>query len=139
MFSKILIGFEGSDACKRAFAVGLDLAKQYKSTLLVCSVIEDLQRYAEEAISEIEDLMAQAKKHFESAQKPLVEEAERAGVKVTSHVLPGHPVETLVQLADHEKVDCIVLGGLGHPHLIRRAGTGAQIAYHAQCSVLIAR
>lgn len=57
------------------------------------------------------------------------------------HILTGHPVEVVVRLAAEIQANCIVLGALGHSHILPRlsGGTGTQIAYHAPCSVLIVR
>jgi nucleotide-binding universal stress UspA family protein len=141
MFNKILVGYEGSDACTRAFAVALDLAKRYGSELHVCSVIEDLPRYAEETISEVTDLMSHAHKHYYVLHEELEKRATHDGVTFRRHVIAGHVVEALIHLASQENVDCLILGGVGRSKILHRAagGTGTRIAYHAPCSVLIVR
>lgn len=141
MFARILVGYEGSDACNRAFTAALDLAKHYQSQLHVCSVIEDLPRYAEETMSEITDMSRRAHVHYSLQHDDLEKQAQAAGIKLTRHVLPGHVVETLIDLAAAQKIECIILGGMGHSKILKRAGggTGTQIAYHSPCSVFIVR
>lgn len=92
-------------------------------------------------MDDVDELAEHAQQHFELVQKPLLQQAEREGVKVTSHIMPGHVVETIVHLAEQEKVSAIVVGGLGRSHVLRRVGggTGTQIAYHAPCTVVVVR
>lgn len=136
----ILVAFDGSPGGQHAFAVALDLASKYRAALHVCSVIEALPRYAE-TMSAIDDTVDRGRAHFELLQRPLLDEAICVGVGITGHIQPGHPVETIVDVADQVRADCIVVGGLGHSRILHRTsgGTGAQVAYHARCSVLIAR
>lgn len=141
MFAKILVAYEGSDASNRAFRVALDMAKHYGSQLHVCSVIEDLPRYAEETMSEVTDLLSNAHKHYYVLHEELEKQAKKEGVELVRHVIAGHIVESMIQLVEQQKIDCILVGGLGHSKILRRAsgGTGTQIAYHAPCSVFIVR
>jgi nucleotide-binding universal stress UspA family protein len=141
MYHKILVAFDGSDGSTRAFAAALDLAVHNGHELCLVSVIEDLPRYAEESISDIDEAMDHARKHFEVLLDGAEQEATAKGVRVIQYVLAGHAVETIVELAERENADLIVIGGLGHSRILRRAsgGTGSQITYHAPCSVLVVR
>lgn len=141
MYKKILVAFDGSDGSKKAFRAALDLAIHNGRALSVVSVVEDLPRYAEEAIGDVDEALEQAQRHFDFLIEELERRAKANDVQVTRHVLPGHAVEVVVDLAEKEKVDLIVLGGLGHSRILRRlaGGTGSQITYHAPCSVLVVR
>jgi len=140
-FERILLAFDGSDPSGRAFATALELAKRFEGELHLCSVIENLPRYAEESIDDVDEIAEHARLHFQLAQRPLLERAAQEGIKAESHILPGHAVETVVQLAEQEKMSAIVVGGLGRSHVLRRigGGTGTQIAYHAPCTVIVVR
>ena len=165
MFTRVLVGVDGSEPSKQAFHVALDLVKAQHGELHVVSVIEDLPQYAEALMDEVDERREQeakqlqsvqndlakteglraptrhARRHFELLQEPLARTAVGQGVKVVEHILTGHPVEVIVRLATEIGANCIVLGALGHSHILRRlsGGTGTQIAYHAPCSVLIVR
>ncbi len=141
MFDRILVAFDGSDPSARAFTTALELAKRFEGELLVCSIVEFLPRYAEETMGDVDEVAEHAREHFELAQKPLLQRAERDGVKVSSHILPGHAVEAIVHLAEETRASAIVVGGLGHSRILRRVagGTGTQIAYHAPCTVIVVR
>ncbi len=140
-FERLLVAFDGSDASGQAFNLALEMAKGFDGELLVASVIEYLPRYAEETIGDVDETAEHARQHFEWAQTLLRQQAERAGVKMTSYIIPGHAVETIVHLAEKEKASAIVVGGLGHSRFLRRiaGGTGTQIAYHAPCTVIVVR
>ncbi len=136
-----MVGVDGSEASLRAFAVALDLAKHYRAQLHVCSVIEDLQRYNGETLAEVDDVVARGRAVFKALHEELAAKAKNQKLKLSLHVVTGHPVEALVLLAEKEAIECIVLGGLGHSRILRRTsgGTGTQVAYHARCSVLVVR
>lgn len=141
MFSKILVGVDGSEASRKAFTVALDLSKHYRAQLHVCSVIEDLPRYNGETLAEVDDVVARGRTVFKAIHQELAAQAKQQKLTFIPHVVAGHPVEALVVRAEKEAIECIVLGGLGHSRILRRAsgGTGTQVAYHARCSVLIVR
>ena len=141
MFSRFLVGVDGSSPSQRAFAVALDLAKHYRAPLHVGSVIEDVPKYDGESIADVDATVDRARKALDHVYESLAADAKREKVRLVRHVVPGHPVEGIVQLAEQEGIECIVLGGLGHSRVLRRAagGTGTQVAYHAHCSVLIVR
>lgn len=139
MLEKILLAFDGSETGKKAGELAMDLARRFQSELLVVSVIEDIGRYAQGTMNGVDEMVEEARRQFDRAQEALV--APAAGVKLTRRVVPGHAVETILQIAEQEKVDAIVVGGLGHSRILRRVtgGTGSQIAYHASCTVIVVR
>ena len=141
MFKKILVAFDGSEASGRAFTTALDLAGKYQANILLVSVIADLPRYAEESMNGVDEMLEEGKQHFEGLQRALIAKAEKAGIKITAQVLPGHVIETVVSIAEQEKADLIVLGDQGRTGTFRRVAslTGVQIAHHAPCAVLIMR
>ena len=141
MFEHILVGFDGSEGGQHAATIALDLASKYGSTLYLLSVIEDLPRYAEESIDDVDEIVEQATKHYQSHQVAVEQRAKELGVTLHCYIQPGHVVESIVQFAEENKADLIVLGGLGHSTLLRRlsGSTGAQVAHYAPCDVLIAR
>ncbi len=141
MFEKILVAYDGSGQSERALEAAVDLAKCSQRTLCLVSVIEKLPHYAEETMNGVDEAVENLQKRYETLQERAAAKAERAGIVVTSRVVPGHPVEEIIHVADQEKVDLIVLGGMGHTRMFHRSsgGTGSQIAYHAPCSVLLVR
>jgi nucleotide-binding universal stress UspA family protein len=67
--------------------------------------------------------------------------AEDQGLKLHTHVLAGHPVRDIVELAAELKVDLLVIGSAGHSELYERMlGSRADRLVHlAPCPVLVVR
>ncbi len=66
---------------------------------------------------------------------------ERAGFEIQIECLPGNPAQLIVQYAEHQAFDLIVIGSHGHSGLWGRllGHTTDRISEHAHCSVLIVR
>ena len=67
--------------------------------------------------------------------------AVEVGVKLHTHVLAGHPVRDIVDLARDLKADLLVVGGSGHSALYGRlVGSRAdRIVHLAPCPVLVVK
>jgi nucleotide-binding universal stress UspA family protein len=67
--------------------------------------------------------------------------AEQSHVKLHTHVLAGHPVRDIVELAAELKVELLVIGSAGHSELYERMlGSRADRLVHlAHCPVLVVR
>ena len=67
--------------------------------------------------------------------------AEEAQVKLETHVVAGHPVRDIVDLARDLKADLLVVGASGHSALYdRMIGSRAdRIVHLAPCPVLVVR
>jgi len=67
--------------------------------------------------------------------------AEKDQVKLHTHLLAGHPVRDIVQLAAELKVELLVIGATGHSALYERMlGSRAdRVMQLAQCPVLVVK
>ena len=67
--------------------------------------------------------------------------AEESHVKLHTHVIAGHPVRDIVELADELKVDLLVIGATGHSAMYERLiGSRAdRIMQLAHCPVLVVK
>jgi nucleotide-binding universal stress UspA family protein len=141
LFRKILLAFDGSEASKRAGAVAVELASRFEGELLVVSVIEGLARVAQGTMNGVDEIVEERTKQFNLAQQAVVAMADQKGVRLSRKVVPGHAVETVLQIAEKEQADAIVVGSHGHSNLLRRimGGTSSQIMYHARCTVIVVR
>src|SRR5437879_10148203 len=112
MFSKILHANDGSDHAFHALALAIKLAKQTGADLHMVSV-EEIS-YLPEAIEEVREETGVAARRFHTVVNRAREMAEEEGVKLHTHVLAGHPVRDIVDLARDLKADLLVVGGSGH-------------------------
>jgi len=140
MFRKILVANDGSDGAKKAVHVAIDLAKRYEAELHEISVEEHLPHYAA-TVGEVVEAKQEAAEYF----RQVIREAEQAavahGVRLTSHVVPGHEVETIVTFAKNYGVDLLVIGFMGHSKIFGRiwGSTSQNLTKLSPCTVLVVK
>jgi nucleotide-binding universal stress UspA family protein len=139
MFAKILCANDGSERAFRALSLAIKLARENGSDLHMVSVeeIDYMPQFAEDVREEI----GTAARHFHKVLQKARQMAEESGVKLRTHVLAGHPVRDIVELAAGLKVDLLVIGAAGHSELYERMlGSRAdRIAHLAKSPVLVVR
>lgn len=140
MFRKILVANDGSEGAKKALQAAVDLAKRYEAELHEICVEEKLPHYAA-TVGEVEEAKQEAADYF----RRVIREAEQAaltqGVQLTSHVVPGHEVETVVTFAKDRGMDLLVIGFMGHSKIFGRiwGSTSQNLTKLAPCSVLVVK
>jgi nucleotide-binding universal stress UspA family protein len=139
MFKKILHANDGSDHAFRAFALAIDIARQNASELHMVSV-EEIP-YLPEHIEEVREATGVAGRRFHVVLQRARGMAEKGGVELTTHVLSGHPVRTIVDLATRLNANLLVIGASGHSQLYERMlGSRADRVIHlASCPVLVVK
>jgi nucleotide-binding universal stress UspA family protein len=138
MFRKILVAHDGSEGAQKAMTVAIDLARRSGAELHLISIIEELPKYAA-TIDEVEEVKAEAIRHYQAIQEEARRQAEQCGVRAYDTVLPGHEVQTIVQHAEQGNFDLLVVGRHGHSArwLKYLGSTSSQIALHAPCTVMV--
>jgi nucleotide-binding universal stress UspA family protein len=139
MFSKILHANDGSERAFHALALAITIAKENQSELhMVC--VEEID-YMPEFIEELREETGTAARRFHTVLQRARAMAEESHVKLHTHVLAGHPVRDIVELAAELKVDLLVIGSAGHSELYERMlGSRADRLVHlAHCPVLVVR
>ena len=139
MFSRILCANDGSERAFRALALAIAIARENKSELHMVSV-EEID-YMPEFIEEIRQETGVAARRFHAVLRRARALAEQNHVKLHTHVLAGHPVRDIVELAAELDVDLLVIGAAGHSELYERMlGSRADRLVHlAPCPVLVVR
>lgn len=139
MLKKILVAFDGSENSRKAYGVALDFATRFKAKLTVIAVTE----LPEPATvpTEIDALMHHAKAHYELEFKRLREAAESQGVEFSSQLAVGHPAEEIVNLAEQQKADMIVVGRRGLTKTTRwlMGSVSERVLQHAHCPVTVVK
>lgn len=140
MFRNILVAIDGSRGANKALEAAIDLAVRYQAELHSISVEERLPHYAA-TVGEVVETKQEAADYF----RRVIAEAELAaaarGVRLTSHVLPGHEVGTIVQFAKERRFDVLVIGFTGHSRIFDHiwGGTSQNLTRLAPCSVLVVK
>ena len=139
MFSKILHANDGSEYAFRALALAITIAKQNNSELHTVSV-EEID-YMPEFIEEVREETGTAARRFHKVVQRARSMAEESHVKLHTHVIAGHPVRVIVELAEELKVELLVIGATGHSAVYERLiGSRAdRIIQLAHCPVLLVK
>jgi nucleotide-binding universal stress UspA family protein len=139
MFSKILHANDGSEHAFHALALALAIAQQNDSELHMVSV-EEID-YMPEFIEEVREETGRAARRFHGVLQRARAMADERRVKLHTHVLAGHPVRDIVELAAELKVELLVIGAKGHSALYERLiGSRAdRIMQLAHCPVLVVK
>ncbi len=136
-YNKILIAVDGSPASKNALRQAFKLAEDKKSWITVVSVVPpyegDLELIGIRNINEV--LRQPCEKSLTEAVE--IAEAEKASIKTVCE--EGEPYEEIVDLAESERCDLIVMGKHGKTGLERSlmGSVTARVIGHSKTDVLV--
>jgi len=116
MYRRILVGYDGSEAGKKAFDSALDLAKNHGAEVYVLTVCRPPEIGDD---VETEAVIENSRDYHRKLLVPLQRRTEQAGVKGHFEVAVGHPAEQIIFDADKHQVDLIVVGDRGRSKFAR--------------------
>jgi len=139
MFDKILLGNDGSEGAGRALSAAITLAKAHGAALHMISVEEMPQFPA--SVDEVVEEKLDANHRYEPVIAQAKAQAQAQGIRLTTHIVPGHAVATIVDFIERERFDLLVVGYMGHSALYNRliGGTTDRLVEHAPCNVLVVK
>src|SRR6267142_4560765 len=105
MLSNILHANDGSEHAFRAFAMALAMAKQNNSDFHMVSV-EEID-YMPDFIEEVREETGKAARPFHKVLQRSRAMAEQHHVALRTHVIAGHPVRVIVELAKELEVELL--------------------------------
>ncbi len=140
MFTRIVVGLDGSRPADAAAEAALNLSGAFGSEVIFASVIEEQPHYvstSEEASSED----ASAKAYYGALHDRWMEQAARLGVPARSALLEGHEARQLLQFVADSQADLLMIGHAGHsaPWEDEIGGTASQLLLRSPRSVLMIR
>jgi nucleotide-binding universal stress UspA family protein len=139
MFSKILHANDGSDHAFHALKLAIGMARQNNSELhMIC--VEEVD-YMPEFIEEVRQETGTAARRYHTVVQRARALADQSHVKLHTHIVAGHPVRDIVDLAGQMKIELLVIGATGHSALYERIiGSRAdRIVQLAPCPVLVVK
>jgi len=145
MFSSIVVGTDGSETAQVAVKQATDLAKQVGASVSLVSAYEPVsnQRLREESREVPRDLewMVNPREDVEATLKDAAEEVGGAGVKVDTFAREGDAADAILDVAEEQNADLIVVGNKGMTGAKRflLGSVPNKVSHHAPCSVLIIR
>jgi nucleotide-binding universal stress UspA family protein len=141
LFKKILVATDGSEYAVRAAEVALELAKATGARLLVLSVIDTgvLGDFSGESEKERARILRDMRLATEGNVEYVLRLGAEAGVEATGHVLTGRPNIEMVNLANSEGVDLIVLGKHRRRSIgrIMKSDLAVRLMEDLDCSILV--
>jgi nucleotide-binding universal stress UspA family protein len=139
MPSKILIANDGSAGAAKALTTAIALARLEKAQLHMVSVEELPQSPA--TIGEVIEEKRDANHRFSRVMARAEAEAKSQRVKLTTHIVTGHAVPSIIEMIERHRFDLLVVGYMGHAALYNRliGGTTDRLVELAPCSVLVVK
>ena len=145
MFSRIVVGTDGSETATQAVREATELAKKTGASLEIVSAYDPvpasrLQQERLEAPADIEHTVNPSE-DVDATLAEAAKEAQEAGVTVRTYARQGEPADVILDVAEEEKADLIVVGNKGMTGAKRflLGSVPNKVSHHASSSVLIVR
>jgi nucleotide-binding universal stress UspA family protein len=116
LYKKILVPIDGSEPSLKALKHAVNLAKILSSEINVISVVEELKLPfgAEYRLWANESHQELIRNSLESINKEIVSIREKdPEIKIDAEIIEGNPAKKIIQTAEKEKYDLIVIGKRG--------------------------
>ncbi|HEY5053971.1 MAG TPA: universal stress protein [Solirubrobacterales bacterium] len=145
MFTRIVVGTDGSETAAEAVRQAVDLAKLAGATLSIVSAYAPVpkKRVAGEQSEAPADVQYEIgpREDVNLVLDAAAAEAKKGGIEVQTHPVEADPAEAILNVAEETKADLIVVGNKGMTGA-RRFLLGSvpnNVSHHAPCSVIIVR
>jgi nucleotide-binding universal stress UspA family protein len=145
MFGSIVVGTDGSETAGEAVRQATDLAKAVGAKVNVVSAFEPVgnQRLREERTQVPDDMqwMVNQREDVDATLRAAAEQIEEAGVDVETFARQGDPADAILDVAEEQNADLIIVGNKGMTGAKRflLGSVPNKVSHHAPCSVLIIR
>ena len=145
MFASIVVGTDGSDTANEAVRQAVELSVRLGARLQIVTAYEPVPgaRPREEAQQAPADLqwMVNPREDVDATLREAADAARAAGVETATYARQGDPADAILDVAEEQGADLIVVGNKGMTGA-RRFLLGSvpnRVSHHAPCSVLIIR
>jgi nucleotide-binding universal stress UspA family protein len=145
VFTRIVVGTDGSDTAAEAVRQAVDLAKLAGAELSIVSAYEPVskRRLEEEKDQAPRDVQYEIgpREDVNLVLDSAAAAARKEGLEVQTHPVEGDPAEGILDVAEKTNADLIVVGNKGMTGA-RRFLLGSvpnNVSHHAPCSVIIVR
>jgi nucleotide-binding universal stress UspA family protein len=145
LIGSMVVGTDGSETAGEAVRQAAELAKQLGAKVHVVSAYEPVPegRLREERQQVPGDLqwMVNPREDVDQTLTAAAERLRDAGVDVATHAREGDPADAILDVAEEEKADLIVVGNKGMTGAKRflLGSVPNKVSHHAPCSVMIIR
>lgn len=136
-YKKILVAFDGSESSKNALRQAITLAESEKCWLKVLAVVPSYEGDLE--LVGVSDIGNVLKGPMDRLVKAAEEIAASASVNVITDTEQGKPYEKIIDVADEERCDLIVMGrrGLRRIERVLMGSVTSRVISHSSRDVLV--
>ena len=141
IYKKILIATDGSEPNKKAISYGIELAKLSEAKVYAVFVV-DTASFASIPMDTGWEMMYELlQKEGTDATRLVEDDAKALGVDVESAVIEGHPSHEIIEFAENNDIDLIVMGTLGKSGLDKflLGSVAEKVSRNAKVPVLVVR
>ena len=139
MIQRILIPIDGSDHSRKVIELASDIASKYKAKVHIVHVVSPLHHQYQ-----IQDaLMQEVEKNYQEFAQRIIDEAEnevkKKGVEsYESTILRGDPAQEILQFAQENGVDMIVMGsrGAGAADMLMFGSVSHKVCHLCECTCI---
>ncbi len=139
-YQNIVIATDGSENNLRAISYGINLAKLNGATVYALNVI-DTYSLSQSWTAGRETMYGILRKDGQKATSKIKEYGEASGVEVKEVLLEGHPSNEILNFAENNNIDLIVMGTLGKTGLDRflMGSVAEKVVRNSKVPVLVVR
>jgi nucleotide-binding universal stress UspA family protein len=142
MVQTVAVGTDGSGTADKAVEFAIDLAARYEAKIVFISAYNPvsegrLRREGREAPDDLQWMINPAE-DVDATLRDCEERAEERGLSWASEARQGDPAKILVELAESNNADVLVIGNKGMERRVLGSVPNS-VSHHAPCSVLIVK
>lgn len=113
LYRNIVIATDGSENTQRAISQGIEIAKLSGAIVHALYVVDTPSTISENWTAGKKTVYEIMRKDGEKVVSKIKELGEASGVKVKEVVLDGYPCKEIIDFAENNDIDLIVMGTLG--------------------------
>ena len=142
MVATVAVGTDGSGTADKAVEFAIDMAARYEARIVFISAYvpvrgSRLEREARDAPDDLQWTINPAE-DVDATLRECEERAEEKGLRWASEAREGDPAKILVQLAESNGADVLVIGNKGMERKLLGSVPNS-VSHNAPCSVLIVK
>jgi nucleotide-binding universal stress UspA family protein len=142
MVRTVAVGTDGSGTADKAVEFAIDMAARYEARIVFISAYVPVResRLQREARDAPEDLQwtINPSEDVDAVLRECEERAEAKGLRWASEAREGDPAKILVQLAESNDADVLVIGNKGMQRKVLGSVPNS-VSHNAPCSVMIVK
>lgn len=142
MINSVAVGTDGTDTATKAVDFAMDLAQKYGARLIVISSYKPVSesRLKQEQKDAPEDVQwsINPTEDVDAILSDVEEKATEAGLSVTTVAGDGEPADVLVNHAEEQGADVLVVGNKGMQRRILGSVPNS-VAHKATCTVVVVK